>query len=52
VRANGFITSAQVQQISKIKSRQGASVALNRLIARGLIKMVHHGKSTYYELDK
>jgi Fic family protein len=52
VRANGFITSAQVQQISKIKSRQGASVALNRLIERGLLKMVRNGKRTYYELDK
>jgi predicted HTH transcriptional regulator len=52
VQVNRFITSAQVQQITKIKSRQGASVALNRLIARGLLKMVRHGKSTYYELDK
>jgi predicted HTH transcriptional regulator len=52
VQANGFVTSAQVQQISRIKSRQGASVALNRLIERGLLKMVRNGKSTYYELDK
>ena len=48
-KTNGFITSAQVQQITSIKSRQGASVALNRLIKRGLLRMNKKGKLTIYE---
>ena len=48
-KTNGFITSAQVQQITSIKSRQGASVALNRLIKRDLLRMNKKGKLTIYE---
>ena len=52
VCANGFITTAQVQQITRIKTSQGASVALNRLISQQLLKMVRNGKNVTYELDK
>lgn len=52
VCANGFITTAQVQQITRIKTSQGASVALNRLISKQLLKMVRNGKNVTYELDK
>ena len=48
-KTNGFITSAQVQQITSIKSRQGASVALNRLIKRNFLRMNNKGKLTIYE---
>lgn len=52
VCANGFITSAQVLQITRINTNQGASVALNRLISQNLLKMVRNGKTFIYELNK
>lgn len=48
-RANKFITTAQVLQITKITTRQGASLALNRLIKRNLLRMTGKGKLTNYE---
>lgn len=51
VRANGFITSEQVQQVTRITTRQGASVALNRLMSKRILRMVSKGKKTYYELE-
>ena len=47
--ANGFVTSNQVRQITTITSRQGASVALNRLIKKNLLKKTNSGKATIYE---
>lgn len=52
VCANGFITTSQVMQITGIKSRQGAAVALNRLINRELLQKVKKGKLIIYELAK
>lgn len=52
VCVNGFITSAQVLQITRINTNQGASVALNRLISQNLLKMVRNGKTFIYELNK
>ena len=50
VRANGFITSHQVLGITKITTLQGASVALNRLISRGLIEKKREGMNVIYQL--
>ena len=46
---NGFVTSNQVRQITTITSRQGASVALNRLIKQNLLKKTNSGRATIYE---
>ena len=48
-KANGFITVSQVIQITRITSRQGAYVALNRLIKRGLLKASQRGNATVYK---
>ncbi len=50
IRENGLITTAQVVTITKIGTKQGASVALNRLIQRGLVKKVGVGHGTHYVL--
>ena len=49
-KENGFITTSQVIAISPyITTRQGASVALNRLINKGHLHMVGKGEKTIYE---
>lgn len=49
--ANEMITTQQVVDIiDKISTKQGASVALNRLIKKGLIEQVRKGKHVYYKL--
>ncbi len=49
-KENGFITTSQVIEISpNISTRQGASVALNRLIDKGYLRMTGKGKKTIYE---
>ncbi len=48
--SNGMITSKQVISITKIGTLQGASVALNRLIKRNLIKKVGKSHDTHYVL--
>lgn len=48
-KANGFITTAQVIQITRITTRQGASRALNRLIQMNLLRASGKGKSTIYQ---
>lgn len=50
IRENGLITTAQVLTITKIGTKQGASVALNRLIKRGLIKKIGVSHGTHYVL--
>ena len=52
IRTNGLITSKQVIAITKIQTQQGASVALNRLIARGLVLKCGEGQNFYYVLAK
>lgn len=47
-KENGFITTAQVIQITRINTRQGASLALNRLISMNLLRQEGKGKSTIY----
>ncbi len=52
-KENGFITTSQVIAISpNITTRQGASVALNRLIKKGYLRMTGKGKTTIYEFIK
>lgn len=49
--SNEMITTQQVVDIiDKITTKQGASVALNRLIKKGLIEQVRQGKHVYYKL--
>ena len=50
IRENGLITTSQVLTITRIGTKQGASVALNRLIKRGLIKKVGVSHGTHYIL--
>ena len=45
----GLLTGYTMDDITSIKSRQGASVALNRLIKRDLLRMNKKGKLTIYE---
>lgn len=50
VKANGFITTQQVVEVTKITTTQGASVALGRMMKQGLMKKVRNGKHFIYEL--
>lgn len=50
VKANGMITSQQVVDITTISTLQGASVALNRMIKRGLLTKQRKGRHIYYIL--
>ncbi|MDO4344235.1 MAG: putative DNA binding domain-containing protein [Eubacteriales bacterium] len=50
VRANGMITSQQVVEITGISTLQGASVALNRMIKKGLLLKRRKGRHIYYQL--
>lgn len=49
VQANGFITSQQVVEITQISTLQGASIALNRMIDKGLLKKERHGRHIFYK---
>lgn len=51
IRVNGTITVKQVLENTRIKSRSGANVALNRLIEKGLIIRKRHGNDYYYVLS-
>ena len=51
VQANGMITTLQVVDIiDTISTPQGASVALNRLIRKELLKKVQQGRHVIYTL--
>lgn len=52
IKINGMITAKQVIDITRINTQQGASNALNRLIARGLIIKAGVGHHTHYVLAK
>lgn len=52
IQANGFITSKQVQSITSIKSQPGATIALNRLIKKGLVVKQGSNRGTHYVLAK
>lgn len=49
-KANGMITSQQVVDITDISTLQGASVALNRMIKKGLLTKQRKGRHIYYQL--
>ena len=52
VRANGMITTQQiVDVIDTISTIQGASVAINRLIKKELLKKKRHGRHVFYTLQ-
>lgn len=49
-KENGFITTTQAVQISpNISTRQGASMAINRLINNGFLQKSGKGKKTIYK---
>lgn len=50
IRTNGFITSYQVLEITRIATPQGANVALGRLMKMGLIKKIRKGRQFIYQL--
>lgn len=50
IRTNGFITSHQVLEITRIATPQGANVALGRLMKMGLIMKVRKGRQFIYQL--
>ena len=51
VQVNGMITTQQVVDIiDTISTLQGASVAVNRLIKKNLLKKVQQGRHVFYEL--
>lgn len=52
VCANGFITTSQVLQITKITSERGALGALKRLTEQKVLKQISKGPKTYYELNQ
>lgn len=52
ILTNGFITSHQILDITKITTTQGANVALGRLMSAGLIKKVRRGRQFIYQLDQ
>jgi len=50
VKTNGMITSKQVVDITSISTLQGASVALNRMIKRGILTKQRKGRHIYYTI--
>ncbi len=50
IKSNGFITTRQILNITKITTTAGASVALNRMIDAGLVEKVRHGRHFIYQL--
>ncbi len=50
IRTNGFITTHQVLEITRIGTPQGANVALGRLMKMGLIIKVRKGRQFIYQL--
>lgn len=49
VCANGMITTQQiVDVVDRISTKQGASVAINRLIDKGLLVKVRQGRNVFY----
>lgn len=50
IRTNGFITVHQVLDITRITTKQGANIALGRLISAGLIQKIRQGKHFIYQL--
>ena len=51
VQANGMITTQQVVDvIESISTTQGASVAINRLIKKDLLKQNRNGRHVFYTL--
>lgn len=50
IRANDFITSHQILDITRINTTQGANVALGRLMDMGLVKKTRKGRQFIYQL--
>lgn len=50
IKANDFITTQQVVEITRITTTQGANAALGRMMKQSLIKKVRKGKHFIYEL--
>lgn len=51
IRANDFITSHQILDITRINTPQGANVALGRLMSMGLVKKTRKGRQFIYQLN-
>ena len=47
---NGFVTTQQIMEITRITTTQGANAALGRLMKQNLVKKVRKGRHFIYEL--
>lgn len=47
---NGFITTQQIMEITRITTTQGANAALGRMMRQNLVRKVRKGKHFIYEL--
>lgn len=50
IKTNGFITTQQVLEITKINTTQGANTALGRLMRAELIQKIRKGRQFIYEI--
>lgn len=50
IKVNGFITTQQVVELTRITTAQGANAALGRMMKQNLIRKVRRGKHFIYEL--
>lgn len=50
--ANGFVTTHQILDITKITTTQGANAALGRLMKSGLVEKVRKGRQFIYQIKK
>jgi predicted transcriptional regulator of viral defense system len=50
IKTNGFITTHQVVELTRITTAQGANAALGRMMKQNLIRKVRRGKHFIYEL--
>jgi len=49
--SNGFITTKQVMEVTRIETSSGASAALRRLMGKNLVKKERNGKQFIYVLN-
>ena len=50
IRTNGFITTHQILDITRINTSQGANAALGRLMKMDLVKKIRKGRQFIYQL--
>ena len=51
IRTNGFITTNQILNITRINTPQGANVALGRMMKAGIVVKIRKGRQFIYQLS-